>query len=392
MKTKLGQPTRAFPALVYSAVILYLFICVLHLAMRRMPWLDEIFLINNLKELSPSAIFGPLKYSQAFPRLYLYIIQHLSRAFHYDVLSLRILPFVFMLTGFSLWLSVFRRQEARGDGYLLFILCWCGSFFMTYYAAEFKQYSADVFAAGVFAYFILRQKESALPAPFRLGLSLQYLFLPALLLFSYASYFLVLIPLYNLFLLSLRQRRQFIYFAVYLFSLAMVSAISYNCDLKYSFATPALRGYWQDYFISTASPGSFMETFWEGLRNIFVRWFEQEPPFTSLMTIFMPFALYYLVSDSIRQLKASRGLCVSLGAMAMFLLAGLFAAGIFGIFPFTGTRVTLFIAPLVFYLLVKGVEMLKRRFWAGYAVLSGIFIFTLFSVSLRLIWRYLRGY
>ncbi|MFA5156579.1 MAG: hypothetical protein WC532_04230 [Candidatus Omnitrophota bacterium] len=392
MKIGLGQPSRAFPVFIYSAIIFYFFICTLHLILRRPPWLDEIFLINNLKELSPAGIFGPLKYSQGFPRLYLFIIQNLSRAFNYGVISLRALPFVFMITGFGLWLAAFRKQYGRGDAYLLFILCWCGSWFMTYYAAEFKQYSADVFAAGAFTYFILKQKESVLSGALRPRLFLQYLFLPVLLLFSYAAYFFIIIPAYNLLLSSLRQRRSLFYLAAYLLSIAAFSFLSYNYDLKYTLAAPALHGYWESYFISTASPAAFMETFWEGLRNIFVRWFEQGPPVTWIMTIFMPFALYYAFRYGIKQFRADKYLCVSLDSLTIVLLAGLFFTGLLRAFPFTAGRVTLFIAPFIFCAIIKGAEIFKAKFWAGYAVLTAGFVFTLLSVSMRLVSRYMPLY
>lgn len=366
-------------------IISYLFICLSGFFSRRPPWLDEIYLINNLKELRPWELFGPLRYGQGFPRAYLFIIHNLSSVFNYNVLSLRILPFIFMLTGFGIWLEIFRKARGRGDGYLLFMLCWCGSVYMTYYASEFKHYSADVFAAGVFTYFILKQKESSGLPCLKAGIILQYLFLPLLVLFSYTAYFFILIVAWNLLLLCLRYKRGFLYLAVYLFSAAAVSFISYNADLKYTMSTPALHNYWKGYFISTSSFGGFMTTFWEGLRNIFIKWFWKTPPYTWIMTIFMPFALYYIVRDGIKWFKTDKGLVVALDTITAVLLTALFIAGILQVYPFTAARVTLFIAPFIFYSIIKSIEAFKEKFFKIYAVLSGVFIFTLVAVSVRII-------
>ena len=155
---------------------------------------------------------------------------------------------------------------------------------------------------------------------------------------------------------------------------------------------PAMRNYWKSYFISTSSFSGFMETFWEGLRNIFVRWFWQGPPFTWIMTIFMPFALYYVVSRGIKQFRVDNGMLVLLNTLTAILLIGLFIAGVLQIFPFTATRLALFIAPFIFYAIIQGIEMFRAKFFGLYAALSGVFIFTLLSVSIRLISGYLRSY
>ncbi|MDD5356404.1 MAG: hypothetical protein PHY56_07710 [Candidatus Omnitrophica bacterium] len=388
MKIRLGQPSRSFPYFIYAAVIYYLFICILHLASRRPPWLDEILLINNLKELSLKEIFGQLRYGQGFPRIYLLIIYKLGKAFNYNVISLRILPFVFMLTGFGLWLGIFRKAVGRGESYLLFILSWCGSIYMTYYAAEFKQYSADVFAAGVFTYFILRQKESVALLRPRISLILQYSSLPFLVLFSYTGYFFIPVVLYNLLLLCVKNKKDFIYLMAYLLSALAVVFISYNLDLKHTLAMPGIKNYWKDYFISLSSPGGFLTSLGEGLRNIFIKWFWKDAPVTWVMTIFMPFGLYYIVSRGIKQFKDDSSFVISLDALAPALLTGLFTAAALQILPFTATRLTIFIAPFIFYVIIRGIELPKNKFFWFYAVLISIFIFTLLYISTRLIWRY----
>ena len=58
-----------------ACLILFLFLCFLHFFSQRPLWLDERFILKNMQELSYPQVFGPLKYSQAFPRLHLLIIK-----------------------------------------------------------------------------------------------------------------------------------------------------------------------------------------------------------------------------------------------------------------------------------------------------------------------------
>lgn len=374
--------------LIYASILFYLALCVLNLMSLRPLWLDERLLLNNFKELKPLEIFGPLKYGQGFPRLYLYIIQNISGIFNYNLLALRILPFIFMLMGFAMWLKIFKIEEGKGVNHLLFILSWCGSFFMTYYSAEFKQYSADVFSAAVFTYILLRQKEYLLNSCRTAPLIITYLFLPALLLFSYAAYFLLLLPAYNLLLSIRNNKKNLLYFYIYLFSALTFFYISYNSDIKYTSLAYSLRGYWKDYYISSVSFYDFMKSFWEGLRNIFVRWFWEAPPATHIMSIFAPLALYFVIVCGFRQFKKDKYLIVSLSSLTLVLLIGLFIAGILNIYPFTGARITLFIAPFIFYAIIKGIGLVKAKNFVPYVILLAIFIFTLLSISVYLLHNY----
>lgn len=379
---------RIVSRLIYASILFYFLLCILNLMSLRPLWLDEQFLLNNFNELKPLEIFGPLKYSQAFPRLYLYIIRITGSIFNYNPLALRVFPFIFMLAGFAMWLKIFKKEEGRGVNYLLFILCWCGSALMTYYAAEFKQYSADVFSAAVFTYVLLRQKEYLLNSCRTAPLIITYLFLPALLLFSYAAYFFILLPMYNLLLSIKNNKRNLLYFCIYLCSALVFSYISYNSDIKYTVSAHSLRGYWKDYYISSASFYGFMKSFWEGLRNIFTRWFWEAPPVTHIMSIFAPLALYFIIVFGFRQFKKDKCLVVSLSSLTLALLTGLFIAGALKIYPFTGARITLFIAPFIFYAIIKGIGLVRAKNFVPYAILLAVFIFTLLSISVYLLYNY----
>ncbi|MDD2679198.1 MAG: hypothetical protein PHO03_00120 [Candidatus Omnitrophica bacterium] len=386
------KPNKLLSYLSLAGIFYFIFLCALHFATRRPLWLDEVFLLNNFQELKPLEIFGVLKYSQGFPRLYLFIIRSFSALFQFDVLALRFLPFVFMLSSFAVWLNIFKKEEGRGLGYLLFILSWCGSALMSYYAAEFKQYSAELFAAAVFTYFIIKQREHLKNEKLNLPLVLSYCLLPALILFSYTAYFFILLPAYNLLAMERKNKASITYLMIYLISALVFVFISYNSDIRHTLANRGLAAYWESYCISTASFAKFTGTFWEGLKRIYVRWFWAAKPVTYIMTLFMPAALFFTFSSGIKRFKDDGRRVVSLSAILVFLLAGLFIAGVLKIFPFTAARITLYLAPFIFYTIIKGIAMFKKRLFILYVILNLVFISTVITTSIWALSGYIKKF
>jgi len=378
--------------LIVFGICFYLLLCAVHFSSGRPLWLDENSVLENIRDLTPCEIFGPLKNNQGWPRLYLFFVQKVSQVFHYNVYALRSLPFAAMIAAFFLWLRIYRKEEGVGTEYILFILAWCGSHFMTYYAAELKHYSADVLVAALFTWFILTQRKSVeYPKKYGPFLAVGYALLPFLILFSYTGYFFVLIPFYNV-LMGIRQDRRNIFYA-YVYTAAMLAAvvISYHFDVRYTLSDKALRTYWGDYFISVSSPGAFLSSFTEGIRNLFSRWFIETKLIRRIMTVFLPFALYAIVFGGIRRFKKDKGFIVSLETLTPVLVAGLAAAGVLKIYPFTGARVTLFIAAFIFYATIKGIELFRGRVHAVYLSLLTLYVGTLCCTSVYLFVKYLKG-
>jgi len=373
--------------LIYAGIAFYILLCVLHLASGRPLWLDERFVVDNLQSLRPHQIFGPLQNSQGFPRVYLFLMQKIGITFGYTVFNLRTLPFIFMILSFFIWLGIFKKEKGSSVAYLLFILSFCGSHFTTYYAAEVKQYSADLFAAGLFVYFLLSQKETLSKEKINPIIILQYILLPILLLFSYTAYFFILLPFYNL-LLRVKNKKNLIYLAVYVASLFTFIYLSYNFDIKYTMATGDMRLYWNDYYISTSSFLGFLSSFTEGLRNIFVKRYIITKPVKYIMTVFLPFALYAIFYNAPKEIKDKKGLIVSLKTVTPILLIALFVAGVFKIYPFTGGRVTLFMSGVIFYAMIEGIERWKR-FYLVYRPLLWLYSITVILCSIYLLRKYI---
>ncbi|MGB2601648.1 MAG: hypothetical protein WBD12_06575 [Candidatus Omnitrophota bacterium] len=392
MKKKLMPEDAPYKYLITAGAIFFVFLCVLHYVSGRPLWLDERSILENIKLLQPHELFGPLRHSQAFPHLYLFAVQSVSRVFDYSVYSLRVIPFVLMICAFFTWLRLFRKEEGVELNYMLFVLAWCGSNLMSYYSAELKQYSGDVLIAALFSIFLLDQRGNLNDQKIRPLVALKYLVMPALVLLSYTANFFVLIPLYNL-ILNLRHNKKTIpYMCIYMVSVIVFVWLSYYYDARHARVVEDFSVYWNDYFILTTSFSEFIQSFSEGFRNIFARWFLETSLIRRIMTIFLPFAVYFLVVFGFRRFREDKGMLLSLRSITLFVLIGMMIAGVAKCYPFTGTRVTLFIAPFIFYSIIKGIGMFKDRFPWVYRGLLSVYVLTLLSTSVYVMFKYLALY
>ncbi|MBD3426578.1 MAG: hypothetical protein GF409_05050 [Candidatus Omnitrophica bacterium] len=392
IRKKLIPADYPYRYLIPAGIVYFLFLCAVHYASGRPLWLDERSILENITLLSPLELLGPLRHSQAFPHLYLFIVQTVSKAFEYNVYALRLVPFVLMALAFFTWLRLFRKEEGTNLNYMLFILAWCGSNLMSYYSAELKQYSGDVLIAALFAIFIIDQRSDLKHENFRPATAVKYLFMPALVLLSYTANFFVLIPLYNL-LLNLRENRKtWPYLLIYTFSVGVFAGLSYYYDARYARVVEDFPVYWNDYFILTSSFSDFIQSFSEGFRNIFVRWFVETSLIRRIMTVFMPFAVYFVFVRGFKRFREDRFKLLSLRSIIAAVLIGMMIAGITKCYPFTGTRVTLFIAPFIFYSIIKGIELCRGRYRWLYKGLLTLYVATLVSTSIYILIKYVALY
>ena len=118
----------------------YLSSCLFHLIYQRPLWLDEICVFRSVESFTPKQFFTQkLITNQIFPRLYLFLIQQVSKPFDFNLIALRFLPFVAMISAFFIWLKIAAYEFKDKLEYLTFILSWTASSLLIYYSAELKQ-------------------------------------------------------------------------------------------------------------------------------------------------------------------------------------------------------------------------------------------------------------
>ena len=355
-------------------LFVFLISCLIHYFSQRPLWLDERSIVENIKTLDYNQILGPLKNSQAFPRIYLVAVKALSGLFNYNLLVLRILPLLFMIGGFVVWSKVYKKEFTKLNLYFLSLLSFTASYYMVYYSAELKPYSADVFAAGAFSLYILYQNK--FKNEIRVKDAIITLLLPVTLLFSYASLLFFWVVIYN-FIFICRVNKKAIPLMI---SYSIISAIAlivvYLSDFRFSFGDAPLFSYWNDYFISIDSPYLFIKSFTEGIRKLSVWWFGNTAFFRRAASFVIPLFIFSLFRYGISDMKKERPMIANTSSLAFIVFIELIFLGVIKKYPFTGERITLFFAPFVFLLIVKGIESLSkfRMLYKSLIVLYILFI------------------
>ncbi len=110
-------------------------------------WLDEWFILYNIKYKSYSELFGNLFYIQQFPRIYLILIKFLADISNYNYLILRLLPTLMQIINIILIVYLIRKivfpdNEYKGFLFVLFFLSFQTTWF---YFTQLKQYTMEMF-------------------------------------------------------------------------------------------------------------------------------------------------------------------------------------------------------------------------------------------------------
>ena len=353
-------------------------LCVGHYLRQRPLWLDERGVFKSVEGFRVQDFFTEkLTGGQIFPRVYLFLIQKISQAFNFALLSLRFLSFVSMLAAFLIWLRLAGYELKNRREYLTFVLCWVASVPLVYYSAELKQYSMDVLAAAVFLWFLEKQTELASGNNRRYMILLMAL--PLLGLFSYPAFLFFIFPLYNLFVTQSGNRRNYFPAVGYGAVVLAVTCFVYLFDIRIAGATADSQGF-SDYAISFQSVGEFFKTFGEGTMNLFSRWFAEQPRILKKIGVFFAvFGMLYIPYAFVKNFRWGKPL-KNLDVLAFVLYAELFLLGVLKKYPFTVPRTSLFFCPVAFVMAIKGIAEVKR--WNRSA---GLLVQILFLIFLTII-------
>lgn len=368
----------------------YLILCTVHYTRQRELWLDEHSVYKSVAFYQPHQFFTEkLDADQIFPRPYLFLINRISEPFDFNLLSLRFLSFAAMISAFLIWLRIARDELKDQLQYLTFVLSWCGSALLIYYSAELKQYSMDVLAGALFLWFVYNQERLAKQenkTPYLVCL----ISLPLLGLLSYPAFMFLIFPLYNLFQDMYRDKGkkpwQWIGLAGYGVAVLIALAVVYFFDLRINQADTNTQNF-QSYSISFKSAGDFFETWGEGTKNLFSRWFADRPRiFRQIAVFFGAFGLIRMVSAFVRavwnkgQLVIPRRLA-SIDLIGFILYAELFTLSALGKYPFSVPRTALFFCPVILVMMIKGMTDLEYVNKYFYRVVHALYLLFLTVVS-----------
>ncbi|MBZ0098865.1 MAG: hypothetical protein K8F30_07260 [Taibaiella sp.] len=108
-------------------------------------WLDEWFIIQNLKFRTADALWGQLEYMQQFPRLYLQALKVITETFNYSYSSLRLPSFAVHTAGVLLCICISRRLfKGSVIAVFTFILIYISFKTSQDYFVQVKQYTMEM--------------------------------------------------------------------------------------------------------------------------------------------------------------------------------------------------------------------------------------------------------
>ena len=108
-------------------------------------WVDEWFIIYNLKTRAAANMFAKLDFMQQFPRTYLVSLKYFTSQFNYSYQSLRLPSYVISLAAMALvWKVMKRIFEPHITTRYLLVLVLISSFTFLKYFVEMKQYPMDI--------------------------------------------------------------------------------------------------------------------------------------------------------------------------------------------------------------------------------------------------------
>lgn len=376
------EKTDKYPLYVWSVCCLFILLCTIHYVRGRPLWLDELEVLRSIKLNGTMDFFTqPLQHHQIFPRVYLCLIQKISRCFGLSVWGLRFLSFISMLGAFAVWSRVGRLALKNNLQFFVFLCCWTASVRLIYYSAELKPYSTDVLAAGIFTWFLYRQESLAKELPHQKYTALLML-LPLLGLFSYPAFLFMMFPLYNLFLTQTTSKRQWQHIGLYVMVFMLVVAAVYWVDVRTSQATTDTQGFC-NYALSFQSVPHFLRSFSEGTMNLFSGWFTEQPRYMKRAGIvFMIFGMFFIPWAFVRECRKKDRRIASVEIMALLLYFELLLLGALKKYPFTVPRTSLFYCPIVFLMTIKGVGLVKTYNERLYRLIMAGFMVFLLVVSI----------
>lgn len=210
-------------------------------------WLDEWFIIYNLKFKDTHALWGQLDYMQQFPRVYLQLLKQLTSALHYSYTSLRITSFIVHSSALLLCISLGKKLFNKNILFLfLWVMLYASFRTSTEYFVQVKQYTMEMLLALVAIWQLLvlqkqNREEDITPRN-------QLLFYGSLLIapfFSY-TYPIAVAPLFIIAVIHFSKTKRISNIIPLILS-ALSIVLFYILDVQQVMSDKGMQDYWQEY-------------------------------------------------------------------------------------------------------------------------------------------------
>lgn len=132
--------------------------CTVRFCLRFPLWHDESFLAINFAHRDFAEILGPLEYHQIAPPLFLLAEMLVIKIAGFTEWSLRLIPFICMVTSLVLFRQI-ARQILDRRAFVIAVAIFSVSYLLIRYSAEAKPYAVDVFVALLFISLFIRWRD-----------------------------------------------------------------------------------------------------------------------------------------------------------------------------------------------------------------------------------------
>ena len=171
-------------------------------------WLDEWFILYNIKFRNYSGLFDNLYYIQQFPRVYLSLLKLLIEIFNYNYFAIRVIPFSIQVINIGLVYFLISKIVFPGNKVkaLLIVLFFLSFHTTLFYFSQLKQYTMDIFFALMSAwyfYYLSQYYQKISARSFGYIAMLFFIFIGSF--FSYTFPIVITPVMLGLFITSLRE-------------------------------------------------------------------------------------------------------------------------------------------------------------------------------------------
>jgi hypothetical protein len=377
----MGRSDSAWLASAWAVLALGLLFRLLHYLSNHSLWLDEAMFARNILDRGPLDLLRPLSDHQTAPVVVRLLIDTATVLFGPDELALRLVPFLASLV--SVFLCLFIGQTCLEKRFLVVFMAMVSfSYPLVYYAQQVKPYAIDVAVALTLIYAVLRLRVSANVTPARvavlgvsgsmaIGLSHTAIFVLAGI---GVSLLVISIPTHD---------RRFLAGLVGIFVLWMFTfSIYYWLFLRSLNSDTFLHTFFTDGFLPVPTSLDALQV-WGGTMQSFLQYIGYPLPWT----IFIAALLTVSVADALSNRRLD--ICIVLVTIVVTLVASTMH-----LYPLVSARTThfamsygrmsLFLVPLLYLLMVRGLQTLaeKRRLCIGLLLSSVLLVPSLSSALL----------
>jgi hypothetical protein len=353
----MGTRERLWIALAWIVLAIGLLFRIMHYLSNRSLWLDEAQLARNILERGPLGLLRPLDHHQAAPVLFLQLMDAVTVLFGPSEFAFRLIPLLSSLA--SLFLFFLIGRIFLDKRYLVILMSiFTFSYSLVYYSQEAKQYSIDVAVALTLIYVFMKVMASDKVTKAHLavlgisgGISI-WLSHPAV-------FVLAGIGISLLVFIGPKKDRRSLEGLAFIFALWILSfGMNYLLFMRLLKSDATLFSFWDGAFMPAPISISAIKIWGFTLQS-----FLQFIGYPLQWTVFIAALVAVSIADAIRNRRLD-SLSFILTIVVTLVASALHQYPLMprrGQWPASYGRLILFLAPLLYLLIVRGLQILTEQ-------------------------------